>query len=172
MNPIELLHKSVMQTIPEVSTTVRSPGPTTSMWLLEVTLNGYTITVKWGPTAGFIVRGKFGLALDGSDLGPLRLFKSMDHAAATKYAVQILQTKGGMHREEVKTEYTVRWVIEIDAPNPLTAAREARRIMRDPDNTGLVFEVESPPCMTSSKTTTTVTTTIDLEGDVDPTLEE
>ena len=31
------------------------------------------------------------------------------------------------------TEYTVTWEIELDAPSPKDAAREARRIMRDPE---------------------------------------
>jgi predicted Zn-ribbon and HTH transcriptional regulator len=39
------------------------------------------------------------------------------------------------------TEYLVEWKIDIDAKNPLDAAKQARRIHLDPESTALVFQV-------------------------------
>lgn len=39
-------------------------------------------------------------------------------------------------------EYVVKWRIEVDGKNYKDAAREALRMLRDPDTTALFFEVE------------------------------
>ena len=38
-------------------------------------------------------------------------------------------------------EYLVEWKIDIDAENPLEAAKQARHIHLDPESTALVFQV-------------------------------
>jgi len=38
-------------------------------------------------------------------------------------------------------EYLVEWKIDIDADNPVDAAKQARRIHLDPESTALVFQV-------------------------------
>src|SRR4030067_873293 len=38
-------------------------------------------------------------------------------------------------------EYLVEWKIDIDAENPVDAAKQARRIHLDPESTALVFQV-------------------------------
>lgn len=38
-------------------------------------------------------------------------------------------------------EYHVTWEIEVDADNPIEAAREALKIQRDPESTATVFKV-------------------------------
>jgi hypothetical protein len=40
-------------------------------------------------------------------------------------------------------EYTVTWVIEIEAESHEAAARQALAIQRDPESTATVFKVES-----------------------------
>jgi len=39
-------------------------------------------------------------------------------------------------------EYLVTWKIDIEASNPKEAAKQALEIMRDPESTATVFEVE------------------------------
>jgi hypothetical protein len=39
------------------------------------------------------------------------------------------------------TEYLVEWKIDIDAENPLEAAKQARRIHLEPRSTATVFRV-------------------------------
>lgn len=39
------------------------------------------------------------------------------------------------------TTFRVTWEIDVDADDPVTAAREAQRIMRDPASTANVFVV-------------------------------
>jgi hypothetical protein len=39
--------------------------------------------------------------------------------------------------------YRVRWDIDVDAGDPVEAAREALRIQRDPESTALCFYVEN-----------------------------
>lgn len=39
------------------------------------------------------------------------------------------------------TEYLVEWKIDIDADNPVDAAKQARRIHLDPESTALEFQV-------------------------------
>jgi hypothetical protein len=38
-------------------------------------------------------------------------------------------------------EYLVEWKIDLDAENPLDAAKQAKRIHLDPESTALVFQV-------------------------------
>ncbi len=38
-------------------------------------------------------------------------------------------------------EYTVTWIIEVDAANHVEAAKKAAEIMQDPDSIATVFEV-------------------------------
>lgn len=40
-------------------------------------------------------------------------------------------------------EYSVRWEIDVQADNPVEAAREAERLFKAPDSTARVFEVFS-----------------------------
>ena len=39
-------------------------------------------------------------------------------------------------------KYIVKWEIDIDAKNPLEAAKMALKVQRDPGSTAVVFEVQ------------------------------
>jgi hypothetical protein len=39
------------------------------------------------------------------------------------------------------TEYTVKWVIEVTADNPIEAAMQARMLLLDPESEAVHFEV-------------------------------
>ena len=41
------------------------------------------------------------------------------------------------------SEYHIVWEIDVDATNPVNAAREAQRIQRDPTSIATVFQVET-----------------------------
>lgn len=88
-NDLELLRSQIRDRFPNASYKLLEPRTQTGSWWLDVSLNGYWLTVEWRPGRGF------GLSTptDGDAfLGPDEVYEDVDAAYARAKALLLSQT--------------------------------------------------------------------------------
>jgi hypothetical protein len=88
-NDVEQLRDRIQERFPEAACPLLRPRTQTGSWFLDVTLNGYELTIEWRPGRGF------GLSTpaDGDIfLGPDEVYEDVDSAYERAKALLLSQT--------------------------------------------------------------------------------